>query len=40
MPNRIDVVIQPVVLRFSLSEDEVVYYSASDTESMLDRMET
>ena len=40
MPNRIDVVIQPVVLRFSLSDDEVVYYFASDTEAMLDRMET
>ena len=30
MPNRIEVVIQPVVLRFSLSEDKVVYYFASD----------
>ena len=40
MPNRIDVVIQPVVLRFSLSGDEVVYHFASDTEAMLDRMET
>jgi glyoxylase-like metal-dependent hydrolase (beta-lactamase superfamily II) len=39
MANQIDVVIQPVVLRFSLSEDEVVYYFASDTEAMLDRME-
>ena len=33
-------VIQPVVLRFSPSEDEVVYYFASDTAAMLDRMET
>ena len=39
MPNQIDVVIQPVVLRFSLVEDEVVYYFASDTEAVLDRME-
>lgn len=40
MTNIIDVVIQPVVLRFSLSDDEVVYHFASDTEAMLDRMET
>ena len=40
MTNIIDVVIQPVVLRFSLSGDEVVYHFASDTEAMLDRMET
>ncbi len=39
MPNQIDVVIQPVVLRFSLVDDEVVYHFASDTEAVLDRME-
>ncbi len=39
MPNQIDVVIQPVVLRFTLQEDEVVYFFAADTEATLDRME-
>ncbi len=39
MANQIDVVIQPVVLRFSLLQDEVVYFFASDTEATLDRME-
>ncbi len=39
MPNQIDVVIQPVVLRFTLLDDEVVYFFASDTEAVLDRME-
>ena len=39
MTNQIDVVIQPVVLRFSLVDDEVVYHFASDTEAVLDRME-
>lgn len=39
MSNQIDVVIQPVVLRFSLLDDEVVYFFASDTEAVLDRME-
>ena len=39
MPNLIDVVIQPVVLRFSLLDDEVVYFFAADTETVLDRME-
>jgi len=39
MPNQIDVVIQPVVLRFTLLDDEVVYFFAADTEAVLDRME-
>ena len=39
MSNRIDVVIQPVVLRFTLLDDEVVYFFAADTEAVLDRME-
>ena len=39
MVNQIDVVIQPVVLRFSLLDDEVVYFFAADTEAVLDRME-
>ena len=39
MSNRVDVVIQPVVLRFSLLDDEVVYFFAADTEAVLDRME-
>ena len=39
MANQIDVVIQPVVLRFSLLDDEVVYFFAADTEAVLDRME-
>ena len=39
MVNQIDVVIQPVVLRFTLLDDEVVYFFAADTEAVLDRME-
>ncbi len=39
MDNQIDVVIQPVVLRFTLLDDEVVYFFAADTEAVLDRME-
>ncbi|MXX46654.1 MAG: MBL fold metallo-hydrolase [Acidimicrobiia bacterium] len=39
MGNQIDVVIQPVVLRFTLLDDEVVYFFAADTEAVLDEME-
>lgn len=39
MTNQVDVVIQPVVLRFTLLDDEVVYFFAADTEAVLDRME-
>lgn len=39
MTNQLDVLIQPVVLRFSLQEDEVVYFFAADPDAQLDRME-
>lgn len=35
----VDVLIQPVVLRFSLSGDEVVYHFAGGAEAQLDQME-
>lgn len=35
----IDVLIQPVVLRFSLSGDEIVYHFAAGADATLDRME-
>lgn len=37
--NRVDVLIQPVVLRFTLQEDELVYLFAADADAQLDRME-
>lgn len=36
----LDVLIQPVVMRFSLSGDEVVYHFAAAADAQLDRMET
>ena len=36
---RVDVLIQPFCLRFSLHEDEVVYHVAGSAEMQLDRME-
>lgn len=39
MIPRVDVLIQPFCLRFSLHEDEVVYHVAGDAEMQLDRME-
>lgn len=36
---RIDVLIQPFCLRFSLHEDEIVYHVAGSAEMQLDRME-
>jgi len=38
MPT-VDILIQPVVLRFSLSGDEIVYHFASGADAQLDRME-
>jgi glyoxylase-like metal-dependent hydrolase (beta-lactamase superfamily II) len=35
----LDVLIQPVVLRFSLAEDEIVYHFAGGADAQLDRME-
>jgi N-acyl homoserine lactone hydrolase len=39
VPNQLHVLIQPVVLRFSLQEDELVYFFAADADAQLDRME-
>jgi N-acyl homoserine lactone hydrolase len=39
MANRVDVLIQPFTLRFSLYEDEIVYMVAGTAEMQLDRME-
>lgn len=39
MPNTVDVLVQPVCLRFRLHEDEVVYLFAGAAEMQLDRME-
>lgn len=39
MKTQCDVLIQPVVLRFSLHEDEVVYMFAGSADMQLDRME-
>lgn len=39
MKPRADILIQPFCLRFSLHEDEVVYYVAAGAEMQLDRME-
>lgn len=39
MTNRVDVLIQPFCLRFSLHEDEIVYLVAGSAEMQLDRME-
>ena len=39
MANRVDVLIQPFTLRFSLHEDEIVYMVAGTAEMQLDRME-
>lgn len=36
---RVDVLIQPFCLRFSLQEDEIVYHVAGSAEAQLDRME-
>jgi glyoxylase-like metal-dependent hydrolase (beta-lactamase superfamily II) len=36
---RVDVLIQPFCLRFSLQEDEIVYHVAGNAETQLDRME-
>lgn len=36
---RVDVLIQPFCLRFSLQEDEIVYHVAGDAAMQLDRME-
>ena len=36
---KVDVIIQPVCLRFRLHEDELVYFFASSAEQQLDRME-
>jgi N-acyl homoserine lactone hydrolase len=38
-PPRLDVLIQPFCLRFSLHEDEIVYHVAGSAEMQLDRME-
>ena len=39
MRNRVDVLIQPITLRFSMHEDEIVYMFAGTAEMQLDRME-
>jgi N-acyl homoserine lactone hydrolase len=36
---RVDVLIQPICLRFTLHEDEIVYHFAGSAEMQLDRME-
>jgi N-acyl homoserine lactone hydrolase len=36
---RLDVLIQPLVLRFSIQEDEIVYHFAGGADMQLDRME-
>lgn len=39
MDNRVDVLIQPVLLRFALQEDEIVYFFAAAVDAQLDRLE-
>ncbi|MFA9444489.1 MBL fold metallo-hydrolase [Egicoccus sp. AB-alg6-2] len=39
MTPTLDILIQPVVLRFSIHQDEIVYHFASNADMQLDRME-
>ncbi len=39
MTPTLDILIQPVVLRFSIHQDEIIYHFASNADMQLDRME-
>ena len=39
MPNQLDVVIQPIVVRFSIQDGEIIYHLAGSAEGQLDNME-
>jgi glyoxylase-like metal-dependent hydrolase (beta-lactamase superfamily II) len=39
MPNQLDVVIQPIVVRFSIQDGEIIYHFAGSAEGQLDNME-